>query len=55
VNIFLITFGLALALIALCALFLGIGRLLKSKKPFSCKRCAKPEEECTTCRKKKKD
>ncbi|NGX50216.1 MAG: hypothetical protein K1060chlam2_00057 [Chlamydiae bacterium] len=54
-KIFLITLALALILIALSALFLGIGRLLKSKKPFNCKRCSKPEEDCSTCGKKKKE
>lgn len=44
------TFLFALALILLSALFLGLGRLLKSKNPLGCKRCGNPEKkECSLC------
>ena len=43
----------AVLLVLLCALFLGIGLLLKGKNPFSCKRCSTPEKkECDLCGKK---
>ncbi|MGE0197583.1 MAG: hypothetical protein AB7N99_00865 [Simkaniaceae bacterium] len=52
-KIFLITLSLTVGVVLLCALFLGSGRLLKSKKPLSCKKCGNPEDDCKVCGKKK--
>lgn len=52
----ILIFLLALALILLSALFLGVGRLLKSKNPLGCKRCGSPEKKkCSLCKKDHED
>lgn len=48
----ILTLLFAIALVLLSALFLGLGRLLKSKNPLECKRCGTPEKkECSLCTK----
>ncbi|MCB1107505.1 MAG: hypothetical protein KDK76_05350 [Chlamydiia bacterium] len=44
---------LAILAFLFAAFLMGIGRLLKSKRPLECKRCGNPEKkECKLCRKK---
>ncbi len=47
---------IATALVIVCAIFLGIGKLITGKSMFSCKRCGKPEDKskCSLCKKNKK-
>lgn len=52
---FFITLGLTAFLIILCAIGLGIGKLLTGRSKFTCKRCGHPEKKqnCSICKKKK--
>jgi ribosomal protein L37E len=50
----ILTLLFAIALVLLSALFLGLGRLLKSKNPLECRRCGSPEKKnCSLCIPKK--
>ena len=55
-STFLITFAFAAGLIALCLIFLAIGKLLTGKSKWQIKRCGNPEKNksCPHCQPQKK-